>query len=124
MRSIRSRMRRTDAQSDVERRVIADSNACVVVEGNQYFPADSVKREYLRDSDTHTVCSWKGTASYYDVVVGRENQQGCRVVLPRARRTRRRTFATTSPSGAASRWSSDYARREAGRTIGTTDGHR
>jgi uncharacterized protein (DUF427 family) len=50
--------------------VIAASAQCVVVEGNQYFPADSVKREYLRDSDTHTVCSWKGTASYYDVVVG------------------------------------------------------
>lgn len=55
--------------------VIADSNACVVVEGNQYFPADSVKREYLRSSDTHTVCSWKGTASYYDVVVdGKTNK--------------------------------------------------
>ncbi len=49
--------------------VIADSNDCVVVEGNQYFPPSAVKREYLRDSDTHTVCSWKGTASYYDVVV-------------------------------------------------------
>ena len=50
--------------------VIAESDHCVVVEGNQYFPADSVKREHLRDSDTHTVCAWKGTASYYDVVVG------------------------------------------------------
>ncbi len=49
--------------------VIAESNHCVVVEGNQYFPIDSVKHEYLRDSSTHTVCSWKGTASYYDVVV-------------------------------------------------------
>ena len=49
--------------------VIAESDRCVVVEGNQYFPANSVKREYLRGSTTHTVCSWKGTASYYDVVV-------------------------------------------------------
>ncbi len=49
--------------------VIAESDHCSVVEGNQYFPIDSVKREYLRDSSTHTVCSWKGTASYYDVVV-------------------------------------------------------
>ena len=40
-----------------------------VVEGNMYFPADTVKREYLRASDTHTVCGWKGTASYYDVAV-------------------------------------------------------
>jgi len=55
--------------------VIAESDHCVVVEGNQYFPRDSVKREYLRDSSTHTVCSWKGTASYYDVVVdGKTNK--------------------------------------------------
>jgi uncharacterized protein (DUF427 family) len=54
--------------------VIAESDQCVVVEGNQYFPAESVKREYLRDSATHTVCGWKGTASYYTVVVdGQEN---------------------------------------------------
>ena len=49
--------------------VIADSNRCIVVEGNQYFPTDALKREFLRDSATHTVCAWKGTASYYDVVV-------------------------------------------------------
>ncbi len=49
--------------------VIAESDRCVVVEGNQYFPADAVNREFLRDSVTHTVCGWKGTASYYDVVV-------------------------------------------------------
>ena len=50
--------------------VIAESQHCIVVEGNQYFPPDSVKREHLRDSATHSVCPWKGTASYYDVVVG------------------------------------------------------
>ena len=49
--------------------VIAASDRCVVVEGNQYFPADAVRREFLRDSATHSVCQWKGTASYYDVVV-------------------------------------------------------
>ena len=49
--------------------VIAESDRCVVVEGNQYFPADAVNREFLRDSVTHTVCGWKGTASYSDVVV-------------------------------------------------------
>jgi uncharacterized protein (DUF427 family) len=49
--------------------VIAASANCEVVEGNQYFPAAAVKREFLRASDTHTVCGWKGTASYYDVVV-------------------------------------------------------
>ena len=50
--------------------VIAESPDTVVVEGNHYFPPDSVKRDYLRGSDTHTVCPWKGTASYYDIVVG------------------------------------------------------
>jgi uncharacterized protein (DUF427 family) len=49
--------------------VLADSDRTVVVENNHYFPADSVRREHFRDSATHTVCSWKGTASYYDVMV-------------------------------------------------------
>lgn len=50
--------------------VLAESDRCLVVEGNQYFPPDAVRREHLRPSQTHTVCGWKGTASYYDVVVG------------------------------------------------------
>ena len=50
--------------------VLAESEETVVVEGNHYFPADSVRREHFRESETHTVCPWKGTASYYDVVVG------------------------------------------------------
>lgn len=49
--------------------VLAESDACEVVEGNQYFPADAVKKEHLRPSEKQTTCSWKGTASYYDVVV-------------------------------------------------------
>jgi uncharacterized protein (DUF427 family) len=50
--------------------VIAESDACETVEGNKYFPPDAVKREYLRTSETHTFCGWKGgAASYYDVVV-------------------------------------------------------
>lgn len=49
--------------------VLAESDRCEVVEGNQYFPPDAINRDYFKQSDTHTVCSWKGTASYYDVVV-------------------------------------------------------
>ena len=49
--------------------IIASSERCVVVEGNHYFPPDAVKQDYLRASATHSVCPWKGTASYYDVVV-------------------------------------------------------
>lgn len=50
--------------------VIARSDACLVVEGNRYFPPQALKREFVRESRTHTVCSWKGTASYFDIVVG------------------------------------------------------
>lgn len=53
---------------------IAESDDTVVVEGNHYFPADSLDRSLIRESDTHTVCPWKGTASYYTLVVdGKEN---------------------------------------------------
>ena len=51
---------------------LAESDDTVVVENNHYFPPDSVKREYLKESDTHTTCPWKGKASYYTVVVNDE----------------------------------------------------
>lgn len=50
-------------------RTIAESDDTVVVEGNHYFPAESLDRASFEESDHHTVCGWKGTASYYDVVV-------------------------------------------------------
>ena len=54
---------------------LAESNNTIVVEGNQYFPPDSVQREYFKESDTHTTCPWKGLASYYTLAVdGRENK--------------------------------------------------
>lgn len=54
--------------------VIAESDSTVVVESNHYFPADSVRAEYLRESDATSVCPWKGTASYTTLVVdGKEN---------------------------------------------------
>jgi uncharacterized protein (DUF427 family) len=52
--------------------VLAESGKCVKLEGNHYFPVDSVKREYLRPSETHTTCPWKGTASYYTIEVNGE----------------------------------------------------
>ena len=55
--------------------VLAESNDTILVEGGHYFPPDAVKREYLRDSKTHTVCNWKGEASYYDVVVEGESNK-------------------------------------------------
>lgn len=52
--------------------VIAESTDVEVVDGYTYFPADAVDRQYLRRSDHQSVCAWKGTASYYDVVVDGE----------------------------------------------------
>lgn len=51
---------------------IADSDDTVVVEGNHYFPRESVNADILRESSTSTVCPWKGTASYYSLVVDGE----------------------------------------------------
>ena len=50
--------------------LIAESNATVVVEGNQYFPPDAVKRQFLVPSNHTSVCPWKGTAHYYHLEVG------------------------------------------------------
>ena len=52
--------------------VIAESDQTVVVEGNHYFPPDAIKAEHFKPSETHTICPWKGTASYYNVVVNGE----------------------------------------------------
>jgi uncharacterized protein (DUF427 family) len=49
--------------------VLAESDRTIVVEGNHYFPPDSVRRQYFKESGTHTQCGWKGTASYYSVEV-------------------------------------------------------
>ena len=55
--------------------VIAESDATVIVENNHYFPAQSIKKEYFKPSDTHTTCPWKGEASYYHLEVdGKENK--------------------------------------------------
>jgi uncharacterized protein (DUF427 family) len=49
--------------------VLAESDQTIVVEGNHYFPPDSIKPQFFTDSSTHTTCPWKGVASYYSVVV-------------------------------------------------------
>jgi uncharacterized protein (DUF427 family) len=53
------------AKSNLER----CSFSCEVVEGNQYFPPDSIKQDYFKESSTHTSCPWKGSASYYTIEV-------------------------------------------------------
>lgn len=57
--------------------VIAESEDTIVVEGNHYFPKDSVKWDYFSESSApQTVCSWKGVADYYDLSVGGESASG------------------------------------------------
>lgn len=54
--------------------VIAESDDTVVIENNHYFPAESIKKEFFKASETHSTCPWKGVASYYTLEVdGKEN---------------------------------------------------
>ncbi len=55
--------------------IIAESNETIVIERNHYFPPNSIKEEYLSKSDTHSVCAWKGTANYYNIIVGSETNK-------------------------------------------------
>ena len=49
--------------------VIAESDKTIIVEGNHYFPANTIKKEFFEESDSHTTCPWKGEASYNTIVV-------------------------------------------------------
>jgi len=50
--------------------ILAESDKTIVIEGNHYFPPNSIKREYFSPSETHTTCHWKGIASYFNLRVG------------------------------------------------------
>ena len=55
--------------------ILAESDNTIVIEGNHYFPPDSTDKEYFQQSNTHTICPWKGQASYFNIVVdGQENK--------------------------------------------------
>jgi len=56
--------------------VLAESDNTVIVEGNHYFPVDSLKQEYFTESPATSRCAWKGTANYFDVVVDGETNSG------------------------------------------------
>ena len=62
--------------------VIAESNQTQMVEGNHYFPPNSIKRDYFQPNSSTTVCPWKGVASYYDVVVNGERNKGAAWYYP------------------------------------------
>ncbi|MHA7131766.1 DUF427 domain-containing protein [Algoriphagus namhaensis] len=65
--------------------VIAESDQTLVVENNHYFPAESVDMKFFEKSDTHTVCPWKGTASYYTITVGNEKNPDAAWYYPEAK---------------------------------------
>ena len=55
--------------------IIAESNETVEIEGNQYFPRQSIRQEYFKETNSHTYCPWKGEASYYTIEVdGKKNK--------------------------------------------------
>lgn len=62
--------------------VLAESDDTVVVEGNHYFPTESLRREHFRASNQHSTCPWKGEASYYDLVAGGETNEGAAWTYP------------------------------------------
>ena len=70
------------AKATREGAVLAESNQTVEVEGNQYFPSDAIRKEYLQPSNEHSVCPWKGTASYYDVEVNGKRNSGAAWYYP------------------------------------------
>ena len=62
--------------------VLAQSDQTVVVEGNHYFPPEAIRREHFHDSAHHTECGWKGTASYYNVLVGDKTNENAAWYYP------------------------------------------
>ena len=58
-------------------KVIAESDDIITVEGNAYFPYDSIKKEYFSESDTTSFCGWKGMANYYNVTVNGKTNKDC-----------------------------------------------
>ncbi len=62
--------------------VLAESDETIVVEGNHYFPRDSIVPEHFAESARHSICPWKGKASYFDVVVNGEVNSGAAWYYP------------------------------------------
>jgi uncharacterized protein (DUF427 family) len=63
--------------------ILAESNDTIVVDGNHYFPANSLSSKFFKESQTQTVCGWKGMASYYDIVVNGETNKDAAWFYPK-----------------------------------------
>ncbi len=62
--------------------ILAESDNTIIVEGNHYFPPESVKMEFFKKTKTNTTCSWKGVASYYSVVANDKTNEDCAWYYP------------------------------------------
>jgi uncharacterized protein (DUF427 family) len=71
-------------------KILAESDDTVMVEGNHYFPREAINNEFFLDSSSHTVCPWKGKASYYDVVVDGEINRNAAWYYPSASQAAKR----------------------------------
>ena len=65
--------------------IIAQSDETIIVDNNHYFPHDSIIKQFFAQSDTHTVCGWKGQVNYYDVVVNGETNSDAAWYYPTAK---------------------------------------
>ncbi|MEQ9671625.1 DUF427 domain-containing protein [Coleofasciculus sp. G2-EDA-02] len=66
-------------------KVIAESDNCQIVEGNYYFPPDSINQQYFKESSTHTSCPWKGQASYYTIEIDGQQNKDAAWYYPQAK---------------------------------------
>ncbi len=76
------RRRSTHVRASWHGATLAETHDTIVVEGNHYFPPDSIDRHFFRDSSERSVCPWKGLASYFDVVVDGEVNAGAAWYYP------------------------------------------
>lgn len=65
--------------------VLAESSNCQIVEGNYYFPPDSINQQYFKESSTHTSCPWKGQASYYTIEIDGQQNKDAAWYYPQAK---------------------------------------
>lgn len=65
--------------------VIAESDKTINIEGNEYFPPDSINSDYFQKNDFHTICPWKGVAAYYDIKVNGDKNENAAWYYPDAK---------------------------------------
>ena len=73
------------AQAIWNETVLAQSNDTIIIDGNHYFPPESVNKQYLQESNTHSTCPWKGTANYYDIEVNGKTNRDAAWFYPNAK---------------------------------------